>query len=220
MNNTSYAFPRSRIADCAQFTPWYLAQDLIRSMEHETVWLLRSEAEKSECFVQPIPCALVLGDNGYHVFRRINQDRSDLSKRFSLMVGGHIDQGAADSRFSELAVETLTREIEEELKTETSPVVANLIGIVIDFASLESSRHVAIVYEAMASGRVKPKAIEEFSMRSEYGGRLCTPSELSELYKKFDPWSMLIFDDYINPSYSQNVAKQLDFFSLLNEPAD
>ncbi len=46
-------------------------------------------------------------------------------------------------------------------------------------------------------------------MRSKYDGKPCTPDELLTIRKKFDPWSLIIFGDYINPSYSYDVGKQL-----------
>ena len=173
-------------------------------------WLPRSEAEISETLVQPIPCTLVVNEaHLYHVFRRVKEGRSDLRKRISLVIGGHIDQGVEAGDFYSLAMATLMREIDEELKVGFISSTAKPIGLVVDRSSSESSRHVALVYEIAVTGQVKPKATEEFSMRSKYDGKPCTPNELLGIRKIFDPWSQIIFGDYINPSYSHDVGKQL-----------
>ena len=66
-------------------------------------WLPRAEAEASRDFVQPIPCALVLGEHsGLHVFRRIKGGRADLSSRLTLVAGGHIESEPEVNDFSDL----------------------------------------------------------------------------------------------------------------------
>lgn len=187
---------------------------MLHSAEKNMTWLPRSEAETSETLVQPIPCALVLSEaHQYHVFRRISDGRQDLRKRISLVIGGHIDQDIEEGGFLSLALATLFRELDEELKLEYLSSTAKPIGLVIDRSSLESSRHVAMIYEVVVSGEVKPRAAEEFSMRSKYDGKPCTSNELLDFRKEFDPWSSIIFGDHINPSYSHEVGKQLSLSS-------
>ena len=166
--------------------------------------------------IQPIPCALVLGDGlGYRIFPRIKQGRQDLQKKISLVVGGHIDLTAEHGDFASLITLTLERELMEELGS--YPLSQERpIGVVIDFSSPEASRHVGIVHEVVISGHVKPRASEEFSIGSKDAGKLCNSVELSELHSKLDPWSTIIFADYINPSYGFDVGKQLTFLPLTN----
>ena len=204
-------FPRSYVADCERFTPWEVACNVFNSAEKSMTWLPRSEAEASDTLVQPIPCALVINEASlYHVFRRIGEGRADLRKRISLIIGGHIDQDESEGDFYSLAIATLIRELDEELKIGRLPSTAKPVGLVVDQSSLESSRHVALVYEVAITGTIKPKAVEEFSIRSRYDGKPCTTNELLTIRKEFDPWSLIIFGDYINPSYSYDVGKQLN----------
>ena len=203
-------FPRACIAGCQRFTPWRTATRMIRPAEATMKWLPRWKAEVAVDWIQPIPCALVLGDGqGYHVFRRINQGRADLRRRLSLVVGGHIDWVTGNRDLQSLAMMTLMREIGEELGI-NPPSAATPIGLVVDPSSLEASRHIGIVYEVILAGRVKPRAIEEFSIHSKYSGRLCTLEELCTLRRDLDPWSRIIFGDYINPSYSLEIGQQLN----------
>ena len=202
--------PRSFIAGCGRFTPWATARQMLLQAQANMTWLPRSEAERSEALVQPIPCALVVSeDRFYHVFRRINEGRADLKKRLSLVIGGHIDCGREDSGLYALTKDTLMREVGEELDFGAPPSSVEPVGLVIDPSSLESSRHVGVVYEVVIAGKIKPKAPEEFSMRSKYDGKPCTPQELLDLRKEFDPWSMIIFGEYINPSYAHDLGSQL-----------
>ncbi len=136
-----------------------------------------------------------------------------MRKKISLVVGGHIDYVAEHSDFSTLVIATLERELAEELGTSPSGL-AKPIGLVIDFSSPEASRHVGIVHEVVVSGPVKPTAPEEFSIGSKNAGKLCTSIELSELHSRFDPWSTIIFADYINPTYASDVGKQLSLLPL------
>ena len=204
--------PRSCADNLPRFTPWESAGWLFQAAKAGMRWLPRHEAETSEEFIQPIPCALVLGvDKGYYVFRRIGEGRSDLRARLSLIVGGHIDWEGGTADFSELIEATLTREIQEELDAvQAGP--ARPVGLVVDHASIESSRHVGFVHEVVMTGSVRPMATEEFSATSAYAGRLCDVSELSERlsvkYGDLDPWSSIIFGDYIAPAYALDIGRQ------------
>ena len=189
--------PRLWLTDRPAFTPWASAEWLIEAADAGMIWLPRHEAESSDEFVQPIPCALVRGMNGgYYVFRRIREGRSDLQSRISMVVGGHIDWEPGNPGFSYLVRSTLLREISEELATEP-PKCVEPIGVVVDGATPQSSRHIGIVHEVVVAGVVRPTAAEEFSANSKYAGLLCREPELHSLRKRMDPWSSLVFGLHI-----------------------
>ena len=200
--------PRRCVENQEPFTPWGSADWLFRTAETGMRWLPRREAEASTEFIQPIPCALVVGEQkGYYVFRRINEGRADLKARLSLIVGGHIDWEADTPEFPQLVLSTLKREISEELRTD-EPTSITPIGLVVDHTSLESSRHVGIVHEVVVNGSVKPLAKEEFSVRSRLIGRQHSTLALRRLRRIFDPWSAIIFCDYLAPSHPLDVGRQ------------
>ena len=202
--------PREHFAHFGRFTTWTKASDTMASAQKEMRWIRRVKAELSESLVQLIPCALVLGeDSSLHVFRRIKEGRRDLSGRITLVIGGHIDCGSIEDGLLSLAATTLTKELDEELTSIPTFENREPVGVVIDPSSLETSRHVGLVYEVAATGTVKPKAKEEFSMGSKYAGRRCSLAELPQLHKEFDPWSTIIFADYIEPSHAQFVGQQI-----------
>ena len=199
---------RRCVEDQQRFTPWRSADWLFQAAESGMRWLSRSEAEASDEFIQPIPCALVLGeDDGYYVFRRVNEGRADLRSRLSLIVGGHIDWEADAPEFPQLVRSTLTREISEELRTCQLTSVTP-IGLVVDHTSVESSRHIGIVHEVVVKEPVRPLAAEEFVVRSSYTKRPYSTLELSARRAKLDPWSSIIFGDYLAPSYALEMGQQ------------
>ncbi len=208
-------FPRAHFADCDRFTPWEAASVIIQSAEATMTWVTRENAESSQELVQPIPCTLVTNEESeYHVFRRIKEGRSDLRNRFSLIIGGHIDQGTTHDSFLALSMSTLTREIDEELRADTRGLEPRPVGLVVDSSSIESSRHIGVVYKVVIAGSVKPKATEEFSMHSRYSRKPSTIRQLSAIRKDFDPWSMIIFSDYIKSSRARDLGKQLSLLPL------
>lgn len=206
---TVLCLPRICIANRERFTPWRAAVAMIREAAAEMKWLPRREAEAADDFVQPIPCTIVLGEgDGYHVFRRIPQGRPDLRGRVSLVVGGHIDWSDDDYDIFSLVRSTLLREIAEELGIEQAETVKP-VGLVVDFSSPQASRHIAIVHEVTIAGRATPRATEEFSVRSKYVRQLYSEQELFAMRDRFDPWSRIVFGDYVHPSGSLAFGQQL-----------
>ena len=201
--------PRMCIADSERFTPWHTAVEKIRAAAEDMTWLPRHEAEAADHLIQPIPCAVVLGEeHTYHVFRRIADGRPDLRKRISLVIGGHIDWSEGDRDILSLVRSTLMREISEELGIDV-PVTATPVGLVVDFSSTQASRHIGIVHEVVIAGRATPRATEEFSVRSRYVRRLYSAEELFTIRDHFDPWSRIVFGDYVRPSDSLGFGQQI-----------
>jgi predicted NUDIX family phosphoesterase len=122
-----------------------------------------------------------------------------------LVVGGHVDRPSKETEITSLLVDTLSREIEEEIGHQ-GLIAVDPIGLVIDPSSIFASRHVAIVYQVVIRGRVAPQAKEEFSTRSKFSGRFFTGSELSRFHEQFDPWSLILFEDYIAPLHPRQFA--------------
>ena len=203
MTKEILVFPRNCIQDYQSFVPWNEADPVLRCIPEQAAWMPREEAETSTEWVQPIPCALIRNDaQDYCVLKRTRQTRADLRARVSLLVGGHVDrphQGNIEP-FTSLMLLTLRRELEEEVGLVNSPTIQP-VGIAIDPASIAVSRHVAFVYETLANHRIAAQAPEEFSSRSKFTGRFFSPLKLSGLHGKFDPWSRILFEEYIAESY-------------------
>ena len=173
-------------------------------------WLPRYNAERSKDWIQPIPCAVIRNHSrSYCILRRVRKTRRDLRARISLIVGGHVDRASYDrERILSLFSKTIRQELDEELGVqEVSHIIPR--GLIIDSSSLSASRHIAFVYETVISRHLTARAPEEFSSRSKFTGHFFTPVELQRFHKSFDPWSLVLFEDYIAPSCSLKIAPQL-----------
>ena len=200
-----------------RFVQWSEASSIVTCARNNFEWLPRIEAENSKDWVQPIPCALIRNHTyEYCVFRRVRQSRLDLHARISLVVGGHVDKHPKCESFASYLISTLRRELQEELGIE-DVTRARPIGLVIDSLSVSASRHIAFVCEIDFSGPLKVQAPEEFSSRSKFSGNFFAPSELRQFNTKFDPWSLVLFEDYIGSRYSKRTARQIKMPYVLDE---
>lgn len=205
--------PRESVKEFDGFVTWPHASKLVDSVSDCVRWLPRQEAEHSEQLIQPIPCAIFRDNDGrYCVFRQAKHTRIDLSQRFSFIIGGHIDRGCGGSSVQEIFEETVKREISEEvgifLNSQLKPV-----GMVIDSSSLTASRHIGFVYEAVVDKEIKPMAAEEFSVNSKYNGQFFSIDSLSKLRSKFDPWSFILFSQYLNGGFPMDIGRQPMLFT-------
>ena len=192
-------FPRGILGSVFSLLPWDSVQPYIEEIERSFSWLYRPEAEQSHDMVQAIPCVLIRDpQNRYCVFRRVKDNRPDLSKKLSLIIGGHIDEGTDNTGFLSTMSCNLIREIEEEtgIRPESPP---HPVGLIVDGSSILASRHVGFVHEIIAE-HVSSRAPEEFTNRSKYTGEFMLRSQLSDWRDEFDPWSRLIIEEYISPT--------------------
>ena len=200
--------PRERFHGLEGFVPWSQASDLIDSAVEGVSWMVRSDAERSEQWVQPIPCAIFRDGSGrYCVFRQARQLRSDLSHRVSFIVGGHIDRDCDGKSVSEVFEETVKREVSEEVGVDLdSPLKP--VGMVVDSSSLMASRHIGFVYEATVDKEIRSSVTEEFSVGSKYNGKFLSIESLSKFRTEFDPWSFILFSQYLGGGFSMDVGRQ------------
>jgi predicted NUDIX family phosphoesterase len=132
----------------------------------------------------------------------------------TLVVGGHVDKPPSYPSETSLFFDTLRRELDEEVGVRGLPET-DPIGIVIDSSSIFASRHIALVYEVVLQNDISLRAKEEFAVHSKFSGRFFTPAELSQFHGMFDPWSLILFEDYIAPSSAKKPQQYaLPFHSI------
>ena len=200
--------PREHFHGLDGFVPWPRVNKLIDSVADYINWLPRPEAEHSEQWVQPIPCAIFRDSRGrYCVFRQARQKRSDLSLRYSFVVGGHIDDEGSGRNILEIFEETVKREVAEEIGLDLNRHLQP-VGIVIDSSSVAASRHIGFIYEAIVDRELKSLNANEFSTRSKFNGQFYSIESLSELRSNFDPWSFMLFSQYMSGGFSMDVGRQ------------
>lgn len=202
------ALPRARFDGLDGFVPWAEAVGLVEAAADELIWLPRAEAEESAQWVQPIPCAIFRDSGGrYCVFRQTLQRRRDLSRRVSFIVGGHIDDDESVKPIGELFEATARREVFEEVGLELDARL-HPAGLVIDASSLTASRHIGVVYEIGVDLAVKSLAAEEFAVGSKYNGQFFNLKSLAQFRSEFDPWSLILFSQYLKGSLAANLGRQ------------
>ncbi len=200
-------FPKAVFGSRFSLIPWESIQSNLKEIEQSFSWLKRPDAEESTDFVQAIPCTLVRDEkNRYCVFRRVQTDRPDISKKLSLLIGGHVDKTAGAEGFLPAVSSNLIREIDEEIGIlpESPP---RPLGVIIDSSSIVASRHVAFLHEIVAE-EVSTRAPEEFSSRSKFTGKFMDEMWLGKKHDQFDPWSQFVIEEYVRPSGVQPKPRQ------------
>ena len=194
--NRVLVFPRAVFNDSFSLLPWDSIQARIEEIEDSFVWLERPDAERSTDWVQAIPCTFIRDSTGKCcVLRRVQSVRDDLSKKLSLIIGGHVDELPYRPTFKSVMSLTLERELEEEVGiTPVTPPIP--VGVIIDNSSIGASRHVAFLHETVAE-EVLTKAKEEFTTRSSLTGEFIPASGLALRRDEFDPWSRLLIEEHI-----------------------
>ncbi len=191
------------------FVPWLNFEGELNLLEQAFQWMPRELAERSVDWVQPIPVALLRDkQQRYCILRRTRKTRRDLRGRLTLVIGGHMERSAGLGGFKNLLETTLRHELHEEVGLPKIRRPINPIGIVIDPVSVESSRHVAFVFEVTVDEVIVVGAPEEFASRSKYNTEFMTIDELAGFHGKFDPWSTLILENYLNPTLRPKKALQ------------
>ena len=202
-------FPRKLIDGMDGFFPWTAVGPWLQSVSEVVGWMPRDVAENSRTWVQPIPCAILRDSAGrYCVFRQVRQERRDLSRRLSFVVGGHVDRSCSRGTLAELFVDTVKREVLEEVGLDLGSKI-DPVGVVIDGSSLVGSRHVGFVHEIKVFTGVKSQAIEEFSFRSKYDGMFLDVLDRTRFRGTLDPWSSLLFSHYMEGGFTTDIGRQL-----------
>ena len=204
--------PRDVVSDLKGFVPWRaIDPDTMDKISASCDWSPRPSAEQSSDLVQLISCAVVRDNNGnYSISRRIGATRKDLHWKLTLLYGGHVERVEHGLELTDLLQANMLRELQEEISVSEVDEIG-IVGTVNDLTNLASSRHIAIVFEVSISSEVSIQAGEEFSLQSKYCGEFMDSAELALLERRFDPWSRLLFHNWINPTPSNELGIQLGF---------
>ena len=202
--------PRGVVSILRGFVPWWAIDPITMAALSESCdWSPRLSAERSPDLVQLIPCAVVRDVNGnYSVSRRIGATREDLHWKLTLLYGGHIERVEDGLEFTELLQANLLRELNEELGVSDVDGM-EIIGTVNDLTNLASSRHIAVVFDVSTSDEISVRAREEFSLGSQYCGEFLDSASLVPLEHRLDPWSKLLFHNWITPGSSRESGMQI-----------
>ena len=159
-------------------------------------FMKRAEAEENFNYKQPIPYAVVVGENNYiFVYKRgwanSNAGEQRLHNKISIWVWGHIELEEKDSKNP--IYDTLLREIEEELNIKKENIKDILtIGYINDDTNPVGKVHFGIAYLI----KIDNSNIDLLDWEIE-NGEFYSPDKVEEMINSWEyeveEWSKIIF---------------------------
>jgi len=172
------------------FTPINTLLDWEKVIENG-LYKKRAEMEKNENFRQIIPYIAFKKDDllfSYARSKKGNENR--LHEKYSLGVGGHIDE-------PDTLMQAAEREVEEELGIDISADDLEVVGFIKLNDSQVSRVHlgVAMVYNLKQDLDISSGEIEVLVDR-----KFRNKNETEELLEKMETWSQIFYDEYLKDS--------------------
>jgi predicted NUDIX family phosphoesterase len=169
--------------------------DIILENINDTCHVMRrGDAEEDSSYKQPIPYALIKRGNEIFVYERLKgAGETRLHNKLSLGVGGHMNDIEDAKNFTELMLENLYRELEEELiiSTTIEPEL-KVIGLINDDSDEVGQVHLGIlvVLEVHKDTLVSVRETEELAGKFISLDKLKVP----EVYERLENWSKIVVD--------------------------
>lgn len=157
----------------------------------------RELAEKSAKFRQIVSCAVVWHEDKVLCLRRTKKsNRKELKLRWTIMIGGHVDEG--DRLAADPLKNCVLRELKEEIGVE--PVCEpRILGLVVDPANPAGRLHLGVIYSAefdddeiVVSQKFDNKEFVNSKRRNIY--KMYGKRDLIDISNKFDPWTSLFLE--------------------------
>jgi predicted NUDIX family phosphoesterase len=155
-------------------------------------FLPRSRVEQDESVKQIIPYVCIRSGDSYVLLQRTNkQSEARLHHKFSLGIGGHINDIEETSGTADLVYAGLLRELSEEVHL--SPCwKLQVLGAIYDSTTEVGRVHLGIAYELHA-------ADEKFALNEPelMSGEWVRAGELAAYRDRMETWSQILFDQHI-----------------------
>ncbi|MGZ4974014.1 MAG: hypothetical protein ACXWBP_07000 [Limisphaerales bacterium] len=158
-------------------------------------FLARKIAETDFNFKQIIPYVLVRHANRYVLMRRTTkQTEARLHDKYSIGVGGHINDEDMAKGIENIIQHGMRREIEEEMliKSEQS---CELVGVINDNSSEVSRVHMGLVY-VLTTGTAE----FEIAEKDKYTANWASVEEMAAVYDKMESWTQIVYDNLLKRS--------------------
>lgn len=152
----------------------------------------RNEVEEDESWKQIIPYVCIRHGDSYVLLQRTNKQReARLHNKFSLGIGGHINEIEAAGGGADLVHSGLLRELEEEIRVAEGWKL-NLLGTIYDGGTAVGRVHFGIVHELETD-------LREFTLNEAdlMSGEWVRAAELGVYRERMETWSQLLFDHHI-----------------------
>jgi predicted NUDIX family phosphoesterase len=154
----------------------------------------RHAAERDYSLKQIIACGIVRTEDRVLCLRRSRKsDRAALRLKFTMMIGGHVDQ--EDAGGAAVLSHCVKRELAEELGL-TIPVDPPLLGVVADPLTASGTLHLGIVFDAeLVAESIEVTSRHDTSEFVDAGKRqhlaFMDETAVARVRAKLDPWSSL-----------------------------
>ena len=155
-------------------------------------FMLRNEAEYNFEHKQIIPYVVVHHKDKYLLLQRTsNQSEKRLHNKYSLGIGGHINP-VSSMKYENIIIDSMYRELNEEVQVNDHGTL-NFAGIINDDSNSVSKVHLGLLYilEVLSP---EFEVLEKDKMTAEW----VSEDDLKEYYDRFETWSQIVFDEYIN----------------------
>jgi predicted NUDIX family phosphoesterase len=168
------------------------AEAVIRAANRVRKFLPRSQVETDESHKQIIPYVCIRHDDSFVLLQRTKkQSEARLHNKYSLGIGGHINEQEVAARAADLVQAGLMRELREEI-TVADGWKLNLLGTIYDATTPVGRVHFGIVYELAVTAR-------EFTLNEPelMSGQWVAQKELATFKERMETWSQLLMQGYI-----------------------
>ena len=166
----------------------------MKAIREAGAFVERQAAERDFSLRQIIACGVVRNEGQVLCLRRSRKsDRSVLRLRYTLMIGGHVDQ--EDAGGTDVLAHCVKRELAEELGL-TIPVDPPLLGVVADPLTAVGTLHLGIVFDTgMETASIEVTSRHDTSEFVDSGKRkhleFMDATEVARIRASLDPWSSL-----------------------------
>jgi predicted NUDIX family phosphoesterase len=198
MEELVLAFPTDELWKLIAFKETGLIRgngEVLKMIVQNGQFLRRSELEEDPSYKQIIPYAIISHKDSFYLFRRTaGQTEKRLHNKFSLGVGGHMNQGDSVNLKEQFIIHELKRELSEEVKLLNNCLIEDIefIGFLNDDTIPVGRVHIGLLYNIHVSNK-ELSVNEKDKMSADW----IEKSNLSEFYEGMETWSKIIFDFYI-----------------------
>ena len=166
------------------------AEAIIEVANRVRLFRPRSEVEQDESVKQIIPYVCIRCGGSYVLLQRTSkQSEARLHNKFSLGIGGHINDAEAEA--ADLVDAGLQRELREEISLKDGYTLTPL-GIIYDSSTPVGRVHLGVVYELEACDT--SFTLNEPDLMS---ARWVNVDELRDYRDRMETWSQILFDNHI-----------------------
>jgi predicted NUDIX family phosphoesterase len=151
----------------------------------------RDEVETDFSYKQLIPYVIFSNGDNIFVYQRSNtSDESRLRKKYSIGIGGHIDDVDQGNNILDLVHNATIREVEEEIGIPTAINQYTLLGFINDNADDVGRVHFGLVFQYPYLENIPFKGGETDILLER---KILPIPEMQEIYEFLEGWSKIVF---------------------------